>query len=178
MGFDKEHFLEYIKNEKKLNSSVVDLYRLYKTYNSVKYVLEKNKEGKQIINRLEDDIYTIDSVILDDKERIKIELSNISDILDDLEDEELRKKVYFEFNKLKTEFEELDLSDSSILFYIKKKISLLQAIIGIRNTFLLASYDAFLEIYRNINVKNDNYKLEDDFKNEYIEEKLKNKNVR
>lgn len=178
MNFDKEHFLEYIKNEKKLNSSVVDLYRLYKTYNVVKYVLEKNKEGKQIISKLEDSIYTVDNVILEDKERIKIELSNISDILDGLDDEELKQKTYSDFNKLKAEFEELDLSDSSILFYIKKKISILQAIIGVKNTFLLASYDAFLEIYRNINIKNENYKLISNLKNEYIESKTKNEFVR
>lgn len=152
MTFDKEKFFKEMKDGKISKKSVVELYRLYKVYNLIKLVLEKN--GKESIEKLEDEIYTIDNKVLNDKERIVLELSNITDKLNNVSDNILKNEINITLDKLKLELEELDLSDKTVLFYFKKNISLLQAKLGVENTFLLATYESFLESYRNMCIKN------------------------
>ena len=175
MGFDKEQFFEYIKNKTVSRDFVIKLYRLYKIYDLISKVSEKN--GKDVIEKLEDSIYTVDNKVIEDKERISLELSNISDALKNVENDKLRNEISFELNKLKNEFEELDLSDKSVLLYFKKNISILQSSLGIKNTFLLAACEAFLELYRNINVKglsNSGYKLIENSNHTHIVGKINN----
>ena len=48
---------------------------------------------KEVIEKLEDSIYTIDGVVLGEKEKIVLELSNITDSLNKVVDEKLKNKV-------------------------------------------------------------------------------------
>lgn len=183
MTFNKEKFLQEIKDGAFSKNSIVELYRLYKIYNLINIVLQKT--GRASVEKLEDAIYTVDNKVLSDKDRIVLELSNITDQLNNINDGNLRNEVDLKLNTLKNELEELDLSDKTVLLYFKKNISLLQAKLGIENTFLLAAFEAFLELYRNLSIKqlqNKNYKLIQNSeykyiveKNEHIQQEEKNK---
>ena len=68
-----------------------------------------------------------------------------------LRDMSVLKKIYDEYIKNK---------DKTTLHYIKKSISLLQARLGLKNYFLMAAYDAFLEKYMDLCINNKKYSLE------------------
>ena len=184
MTFDKKIFLQQIKDGAFSKNSLSELYRLYKIYNLINIVLEKN--GRASVEKLEDAIYTVDNKVLSDKDRIVLELSNLSDQLININDNRLRQDIDLKLNTLNNELDELDLSDKAVLLYFKKNISLLQAKLGMENTFLLAAFESFLELYRNLSIKqlqNKNYKLIRNSKYKYIVEKnesihLEEKNMR
>ena len=59
------------------------------------------------------------------------------------------KDIYNKFN-LEDKLGSMNLNDDVAQIYAKKQISILQAKLGLKNTFFLSAYEAFLEQYRNI----------------------------
>lgn len=153
MEFDKNKFLEYLKEEKKSNNNLKYLYNLYKTYDLTESIIKKQgNEGKQFIQKQEDEIYNIKNKPLTEKQKIEYELVNIGKKikLNDINNTNEINALYDEYLDLLIYTKDNNLNDSMNIEYIKKQISILQAKLGLKNTFFLSAHDSFLELYRNV----------------------------
>lgn len=140
------------------------LSNLYRNYCDLNDFLELNeiKNNKVLLN-YEDDIYTIDGVELTQIQRVEFELNKIEK---EFNESNLDREIYdmlIILRKMLLDYKENE--DKELLNYIKKEISFLQAGLDLNNNFLLASYEAFLEKYRNICINNQNKYLK---KNKYV----------
>ena len=161
---DKNIMLNFIKNN---NLNVNDLLcysNLYQNYNFILNLLNKHNNDFKVLLDYENKIYTINGKKMHEEQKIEYEFSriekNILDSKDNLSTEEYElvsgdmlvlKKIYDEYIKNK---------DKTTLHYIKKSISLLQARLGLKNYFLMAAYDVFLEKYMDVCINNKKYSLE------------------
>jgi len=178
-NFDKDIFFNYINNYKLKTEDVACLMRLYRVYILVNELKKENPDkSSDILNQYEDKIYTVDGKKIPEMKRIELEISKISKKLIEKNNTITGvNKIQEDINELKKLLKDLSSIDKSLLEYIKKKISVMQAMLGLNNTFLESAYEAFLEKYRTIsttiNIVNENKK--DDFDLEFIQ-KLKNFN--
>ena len=103
----------------------------------------KIEENKNQLREYEDKIYTIDGRILSSAERIDLSIAAIREVIDSKKYDMLN---FYEDIKV---IKDLDLRDEKNVSYAKKKISIMQAKLGLKNTFFYGSYLAFNEIYTN-----------------------------
>lgn len=163
--FDKDIFFDYIKNYKLRTSDVSYLMRLYRIYILVDELKKIDSErGEAVLSKCEDVIYTINGKKIPEIKRIELEVSKISKKLND---NKQNTKINNDISEIKKILKNISLDDKNIVEYVKKKISVMQAMLGINNTFLEESYKVFLEEYRSIIISI----------NMYNEEKKKNLNV-
>jgi len=165
MEFDKNLFMDYLKDVKnKKNDDYIYLYRLFNNYKITEKILSENSNsGYELLKKAEDLIYTVNGKQLSDKKRIEYELYKI---LENLEKDTSNYKKMSEILGLINEIKTLDLNQEEMVLYAKKKITLIQAKLGLKNTFFIASHQLFLEKYMNICMNND-------YENIYINEKKK-----
>lgn len=169
-NFDKDIFLNYINNNKLRTEDVAYLMKLYRIYILVSELKKEHSDkNENFLSQYEDKIYTVDGKIIPEIKRIELEISKINKkLLDKKTDISNVDKLKKEINEIKNLLKDLSLVDKFLLEYIKKKISVMQAMLGLNNTFLEATYMAFLEEYRNINIsinsineeKDDDYELD------------------
>ena len=161
---DKNIMLNFIKNN---NLNVNDLLcysNLYQNYNFILNLLNKHNNDFKVLLDYENKIYTINGKKMFEEQKIEYEFSRIEKKIlnskDNLSTEEYElvlrdmsvlKKIYDEYIKNK---------DKTTLHYIKKSISSLQARLGLKNYFLMAAYDVFLEKYMDLCINNKKYSLE------------------
>lgn len=151
MNFDENIFLDYMKNSIEENMDVSHLYRLYKTYSAIDIIIDSDIiKNENKLKKYEDSIYTIDGEVIDDRKRINLALDSI---FSNINKDEIKEKTLNEYFNLKRILNDLDLNKKENVMYMKKQISIMQAKLNIRNTFLIAAYEAFLEEYRNIYIK-------------------------
>lgn len=151
MKFDKNIFLNYMKNSISENKDVSYMYRLYRTYSAIDTIIDSDvKKNEDKLKKYEDSVYTVNGEIIDDNKRINLALDSLfSTINKDTKNEEYLK----EFLNLKNSINNLDLKEIENIMYAKKQISILQSKLNLKNTFFLATHEAFLDLYRNIYIK-------------------------
>lgn len=140
------------RNDQKIS---INLYRNYSLINK-KYDLGLtvgktsyciNQGAMRKLNKLEDRIYTINGKVLTQQERIILELKNILKFLSRNKNipNEIRNSIYREIDELYSIIKSTGLSSSEIIKYIKKRISIMQATLGIKIKFFNAALDVFIE---------------------------------
>lgn len=100
------------------------------------------------LDKLEDKVYTINRNVLSDEERIILELNRIFRFLEiniNKIPSELAKYVFDELKELTGLISEEELKSPEMVIYFKKKISLLQAALGLRINFFNAASEVFKE---------------------------------
>lgn len=147
MKFDKEIFLDYFKNGDLSESDKIYIYRLYKTFNLVNSITNGQIEENKIqLRQFENKIYNINGVVFSESEKLKFSLDTVCDALKKMNKENNQHdSLYTEIETIK----ELDLRDDKNIGYAKKKISIMQAKLGLNNTFFYEACQAFEEIYTN-----------------------------
>lgn len=164
---DKEFLLSRLKNMNPSDASC--LVRLYKVYCLVSKIKEENSENfDEVMDEYDNMFFTIDGTKLSRKKRIYMSLYKIAEKLDE-KDESYSMVVKFFRESMeifkKIQFKNLSTSngkDENFLMYeyLKERISVMQACLGLNNTFLKSSYNAFIKAYNslyysNINSNND-----------------------
>ena len=151
--FDKQLFFDYLKNNNISKDELIYLIRLYKVYSLVEKIT--NKKGEQILQYYERKIYTIDGKTMSDVKKVQLELYNIEKSLK-IKSNDIDKFDLDFINYMLADLKNILLLekniDKELIEYMKKQISIIQAKIGLSNTFFSATRDAFLEEYRNINI--------------------------
>ena len=109
---------------------------------------EINSRTKNVINKLENEIYTINGDVLTEKEKIYLEYDNIIRFCQKNHrtiSPNIRKKVDEEIERINNIIEEKNSLDSMSIEYLKKHISIIQAYLGISIKFfssaIIALYD-------------------------------------
>lgn len=149
MEFDNAFFIKYLRNIKSNKDEFSYIYRLYKSFNLMRQNLTGNLQViKRKLDKYEDDIYLINGSVLDQKERLLVELDRI---IRKLKDNDISNvdELYKNVQKLKRILSIKGLTDAKILLSLKKEVSLIQAKLDLPNTFLYATYLVFMEIYNN-----------------------------
>lgn len=173
-NIDKYQFLNFINNNKGILSieEISCLANLYKTYELVnKATNGKYYQNKQKIERYENYIYTFNDKVLSNKDRIELELKRITK-----KNKSNKESSQEQKNEIEKEIKKLNnlKYNDNYTNYIKRKISILHAKLGIENTFLGAAYEAFVELYiQNKNLKNEEFLYNVDLSKEEIQRELK-----
>ena len=155
MIVDKKVLLNYFKSSNSSTTELRCITNLYKSYVSIDKLIDgENEENKRKLSEYENKIYMVDGNKLTEIQKIQLEINRIDRVLSENkgsisrtgverinEELDILRKLLVDYSKD---------SDNLTLDYIKKKISILQAILGIKNNFLLATYQAFIEKYMNI----------------------------
>lgn len=144
---EKNILKEYINNNKDSNNDVGYIYRLYKNYALIsKYINKYPTNAESDLQKLENDVYTINNKVLSEPDKLKIEFNRIFNNQEKLsiEDDQKLLELYDLYEK------DSYLDNDLRLQYLKKQISILQAKLGLENNFFLATYIAFIELYNNI----------------------------
>lgn len=135
----------------------INLYKnynlLHKNYDFDSIInIKDNIDIKEKLNNLEDKVYTVNSKILSEKERIVLELKNIERFLtkntkikNDELPIELLEKTFNELEELNRILEQIGTDDPKMINYFKKRISILQASIGINIKFFVPALETFEE---------------------------------
>lgn len=125
---------------------------LYKNYNLIhkNYQFNSIKDEKEIqekLNALEDKVYTVNGKVLSPKERVVLELKNIARCLNENNQlpEELLERVFHELEELNRILKRVGLTDPKMIEYFKKRISILQASMGMNVKFFGLSLEIFEE---------------------------------
>ena len=132
---------------------------LYKNYNLLceNYNLEENGinscdgidyNTKRKIDELEDKVYTINGEVLTQKERVLLELKNIFRFVlknSDRIPNETSVFISNELSELDSIMQKKGLVDSDIIKYFKKRISILQAYLGMNIKFFNEALEVFNE---------------------------------
>ena len=165
---DKKVLLDCIKNSDLGVNDLICYSNLYQNYNFVLNLLEKNNDDFKILLDYENKIYTINGKAMTEEQKIDYEFSRIDkkklNVQEKLGSSEY-EIIYKEILVLKKIYDEyLKSKDKATLQYIKKSISLLQARIGLKNYFLIAAYDVFLEKYMDVYINNKKYTLDRNMK--------------
>lgn len=151
IAFDKNILIEYIKENKDDKFNIYCVNVLYKNYNLINRLTNNDPISKlKMLNELEDYIYTINGKKIDDIKRILLELSIIKK---SLKNKEINKDIIFQIDLLKNSVNELNYYTPEKVFDVKKQVSILQAKLGIKPSFLFASYCAFEDIYKSLLIK-------------------------
>lgn len=101
---------------------------------------------KKKIRKLEDKVYTINGIVLTEKERIVLELKNISRFVEkngSSISEETKSIVLTEMQVLNSTIAEKGYLDNDMINYLKKSISILHAYLGMKIKFFNAALEAF-----------------------------------
>lgn len=145
MNVDENVMLAIIKDIDNDNQQLyMNLYKIYKLF-YVNYNLKESNTQKKL-NELEDKIYTINGQVLTQKERIILELKNIYKFIqknDNKISSITKQTIYNELNSLNNILRKNIQFDNDMIKYFKKKISLLQAYLGMNIKF----YNEALELF-------------------------------
>lgn len=164
MGKDNNTFFDYLYSKSLETPDNTSFIRLYKMYVLTEKIIEKDPiNANKILEEYEEKVYTIGDKKIPKIKRIELEIKRISKYIEKNDSITLEqiKSMTFELNKIKDmlkQIDELEI-DNSLLEYIKKRISVMQAALGLNNTFLKETHDVFIENYRNLyinNINNDN----------------------
>ena len=176
-GIDKQVFFNYLKNTNFSSDEMTYLIRLYKMYSLTEKIVES--KGENALRYYEKKIYTINGKIMSDIKRIQLEIYSINKTLDSkicsgtLDDKTIDfiKEVIEELNQLLLSKDDLD---KALIDYMKKKISVIQAKLGLNNTFFNATREAFFDEYRKIDL----YNLEKNNYNVLLDDNIYNDNIK
>ena len=159
-----ENVLKNMISESNDNEYILELYNIYNiTSRVVDYDFDN---GKKILNKYEDDIYTIDGKLLTNQERLSLELKkiirvnmnntnlkskeivdrkiqNLLEIMDEVFDKNIDDNFILEIVK-----EKLDFAKDEAIFNMKRKISIIEAELNIPINFFYAASIAFIDIYK------------------------------
>lgn len=145
---------------KNMDTEKQQLYmNLYKNYNLLynNYNLKEQKinsldvvdsETKRKISELENKIYTVNGKVLTQKERVILELKNIFRFLSkngDRVPDKVKTIVSKELTELDSMIKKNGLFDNDIIKYLKKRISILQAYLGMNIKFFNEALEVFDE---------------------------------
>ena len=155
MKVDKKILLDYFAHNEVTPGEANCITNLNKSYNCIKMLAQENFEkNENKLLQLENKIYTINGKTMTEKEKIIFETNRIYKVLEkkelniSLED---RENILFDLETINNLLEKYNnILDDLTIKYLKKKISILQATVGIENNFFKATHEAFLEKYRNI----------------------------
>lgn len=143
-------------NDKKLNKS--DKIILFKLYTTLKKVIQNNNTFNiKIFKDYENEIYTVDGVVLQDIVRIKYEFLQICKTKPCNEYLDLYNDLVLECRSLM-----LAIENNEDMEKIKKIIVKLQILVGREITFYFAGCQLFLDYCYNVSEKNndlENFKL-------------------
>ena len=147
--YENESIQNYLILKKEMEEKGID----YKTdvfnlYNTYKLLNDKFKDNTELMNEYEDKIYTVDGKKLNQMERIDLELNNIIKILNNTNIHLTDEELFYLYSLIKEIRIMKDENLSSIEFY-KKELSKIQARLGMKNTFLKATYEVFKDLQRN-----------------------------
>lgn len=151
MQFNKEILYDYIKKENINNHGYNYIYVLYKNYNNLnKLTNDKVHLMKKQINEIEKKIYTVRGKEISDYNRLKLEIALIKrKYLSDNQEDAIKQEIIGLENSINV----IDKNDYKKIFYFKKQISILQAKLKIKPSFLYAAYCVFEDLYTNIFIK-------------------------
>ena len=159
-----ENVLKNMISESNDNEYILKLYNIYNiTSRVVDYDFDN---GKKILNKYEDDIYTIDGKLLTNQERLSLELKkiirvnmnntnlkskeivdrkiqNLLEIMDEVFDKNIDDNFILEIVK-----EKLDFAKDEAIFFFFLKISIIEAELNIPINFFYAASIAFIDIYK------------------------------
>ena len=157
--FNEENFLNYIKTINIPSSEINYLKKLYKIYKSLNKLTDNNINDNMIkIKDLENEIFIINDNILSQFDRIKIEIIKIKKVYNKV-DSKTQKNAYPYIRKLYNILNNDNFSSNDdLVLYAKKLIVIIQLILGIQINFYYASYQVFLEKYRNLKLSTLNKK--------------------
>lgn len=162
---DKELVMYYLENNKDTMTleEITSFAGLFKTYKMIDEAIEGDyKKNKKEVLRYENSIYNINDKVLSNKERIDLEFKRLTNKINnriDLSEDE-KDKLIKQLCVL------IDMSENEKYYeYIKKEISIIQAQLGLDNTFLSSAYEVFLEKYQEIyeKINNNDQKYEFNF---------------
>ncbi len=163
---------------------------LYNVFDMTYKLIDGDIEGNtDLLKRLENDVYTVNSKLLSDQERLAIEmrkiinvneknpnlknkvviekkLANFLELMDEIFDKNIDENYIMEAFK-----EKYNVAKKDAIFSIKKKIAIIESELGIPINFFEAASFAFLDLYkkyRNSYKKDDMTNENDGGKYEYI----------
>ena len=150
MDFDNRIIFNYLNASPQKNAYI---FRLYRACNTILKITDDDpiKNNKKL-KELEDSIYTYDGIVLSDKVRIKIEIENILSMISNIQND--NSNTYSDVIKLVNTINEFDLNNSDDVKEAKKQISIVQAKLGLKTNFYLATYEAFKDTYDKLEYDN------------------------
>ena len=153
--FNEQNFLNYIKTTNISSNEINYLKKLYKVYKSLNKITDNDINNNIIkIADLENEIYTVNNNILSQFDRIKIEIIKIKNVYNKA-DPLTQRNAFPYIRKLYNILNNDNFSSNEYLvLYAKKLVVTIQLILNIKINFYYASYQVFLEKYRNLELSN------------------------
>lgn len=153
----KKVLFDYFKYNKLDNSEIEMLNDFYREYLNINELADGDYlNNKDVLNKLEDEIYTVASIKLTEVQRIWLEIEAIFQTLNkssfgisDDDRAKIVKKIDSIIELLKTE--ELD---DKLIEYIKQQIAILEITLRMKPKFLFATCTAFQSLCGDIYIKN------------------------
>lgn len=143
MKIDKSFLIEHILKSKD-NAYVLDLYKIYELCSRATNNIFKHKD---ILDALEDKIYTINGKVLSQKERVTLELKKIIKEYSKCDVEKVKADVAGELNALIIFMDNNESNNKRYYEKLKQKISIIEAKLHIPINFLYGASVSFLNIY-------------------------------
>ena len=154
---DSNYMTSIIKNASLEDQRLyMNLYKTYdllaRNYNLKPQIIDSldliDEKTKAELRKIEDRIYTINNETLTSKERIALELKNIVGFINrngDRIPKEIKQKVLNELEELKAVSKRNDIANKDMIMYFKKRITILQAYLGMNIKFFSAAIEVFDE---------------------------------
>ncbi len=153
MNIDKKFLMDLIKSGKGENSYLLNLYKIYELCRKISN--GNLKRNKDLLDEVEDKIYTINGKVLSQQERIALEIKRVYKVCSGIKDEKIKNAfinqlkdivgiIDFNFDdpKFKSEFNQDE------LYYIAKQtLSVAQAKLDMPISFLYSASTVFMDIY-------------------------------
>ena len=153
MNIDKKFLMDLIKSGKGENSYLLNLYKIYELCRKLSN--GNLKRNKDLLDEVEDKIYTVNGKVLSQQERIALEIKRVYKVCNGINDEKT-KNIFinqlkdivgiidfnFDDSKFKSEFNQDE------LYYIAKQtLSVAQAKLDMPISFLYSASTVFMDIY-------------------------------
>lgn len=178
MANDNITFFDYLDSKNLESSDNTSIIRLYKIYILIEKIIEKDPiNADKILKEFEEKVYTIGDKKIPKTKRIELELTKISKSIAKNDNQGLSpiklKNMNDEIEKIYSMLKQSEDSeiDEELLGYMKKRISVMQAALGLNNTFIKETHDVFIENYRNLYINSIN-NTKTNIDNSYFDDKF------
>lgn len=155
MNIDKRFLMELIKHNKKEYEYLFNLYKVYEL--SRKITNGHLKRNRDLLDEIEDKIYTINGKVLSDQDRIALEVKRVYKSFENIKNQRVKTQFIDELKSivgnLNFNFDDKDYSDDSIvdqeqLYSVaKRRLSILQAKLNLPISFMYDASMAFIDLY-------------------------------